>query len=281
MIFLNKDSKEALYMQIYRQAKNDIVTGVMKEGAILAGSRGLARTLKVSRNTVDNAYSQLLAEGYITPQKGIGYVVTKLPKIKIAKSRQTFGSVNDIPQSPIETQDDIVYDLTNSSHTSDLFPKALWRRYTLECMERLNQEAKISSYQDKQGELYLRRNLLLYLERIRGVHCNESQIVITCGIQQSLDYICNLLFGERATVLMEEPGFNKAAAVFQNNGMTIQPVSIDKDGIIVAELPATRRACAIYSTPSHQFPTGVTMPISRRYQLLDWAKKKWNLYHRR
>jgi GntR family transcriptional regulator / MocR family aminotransferase len=273
MVFLNRESKEPLYMQIYQQIRNDILNGTIKEGDILAGSRGFARTLNVSRNTVDNAYGQLLAEGYMTPKRGVGYVIAKLPEFKIFTSRQPVALVDEGLCIDAETDNHVLYDLTNSSHTSDLFPRKLWKRYTLECLERLDRETKISSLLDKQGELYLRHSLLLYLERIRGVHCSENQIVITAGVQQSLDYICKLLSTEHPTIFIEEPGYNKAAAVFQNNGMTIQAVSVDEEGIIVSNIPDFQTACAIYSTPSHQFPTGVTMPIGRRYQLLEWAKK--------
>jgi GntR family transcriptional regulator/MocR family aminotransferase len=276
MIYIAKESKEPLYMQIYSQLKEEILNGSIKEGEVLAGSRGLAKTLNISRNTVDNAYSQLLAEGYITPRKGIGYTVTKLPEIKLNQlPKPSSININCTPISQHKNRQEVLYDLTNSSHTSDLFPKSLWRRYTLECLERLESEAKISSLLDKQGELYLRRNLLSYLKRIRGVHCNENQIVITCGLQQSLEYICKLLPNNKATVLIEEPGYNKAITVFVNNGMKVQTVPVDGNGIAISKLPVLENACAVYSTPSHQFPTGVTLPIGRRYELLEWAEKNW------
>ena len=232
----------------------------------------MAKTLNISRNTVDNAYTQLSAEGYILPQKGIGYAVAKLPELKINQQRKPC-LTSHAPVSDNAIRRDVLYDLTNSSHTSDLFPKSLWKRYTLECLERLERESRLSSYQDKQGELYLRRNLLSYLERIRGVCCDESQIVITCGIQQSLDYICKLLSCRHSTILMEEPGYNKAASVFDNNGLHIKTVPVDANGIVVSQLPVLQNVCAVYATPSHQFPTGVTMPIGRRYELLEWAKQ--------
>lgn len=181
MIYIKKDNKEPLYLQIYSQMKKEILDGVLKEDQILTGSRSLAQTLKISRNTVDNAYGQLLAEGYIRPKKGIAYMVMRVPEIKISEGRKSIikhEKQPNIHRNPSK----VLFDLTNSSYTSDLFPKSIWKRYTLECLERLECEAKISSYQDKQGELYLRHNLRIYLERIRGVCCDESQIIITCGI---------------------------------------------------------------------------------------------------
>lgn len=271
MIYLKKENKEPMYIQIYSQIKNEILTGVLKERQVLTGSRSLAKTLNISRNTVDNAYSQLLAEGYIKAKKGVGYIVMNVPEIKGAK-RQNLLAVRTQRMIDVN-QHKVLFDLTNRSYTSDLFPKRLWKRYTLECLEILESEAKISSYQDKQGELYLRRNLLSYLERIRGVCCDERQIVITCGIQQSLDYICKMMSSDRSIIIIEEPGFDKAASVFTNNGMKIQTVPVDENGIVVSNFPVIQNICAVYVTPSHQFPTGVTMPIDRRYELLEWAKQ--------
>ena len=277
MIVLDREGASPLYMQIYIQIRGEILDGVLKEDQILAGSRGLAKTLGVSRNTVDGAYNQLLAEGYIVPKKGIGYAVLKVPKLEPVGKGEAGGMRKDTSEGSPDRNDGerILYDLTNGSHTSDLFPKNLWKRRTLECLELLEREKRLSSAQDKQGERYLRRNLLAYLERIRGVHCREEQIVITCGIQQSLESICRLLPHGMNHVLMEEPGFNKAAAVFHNNSMEICPVPVDADGLTVQTLGNLHRQgpYVIYTTPSHQFPTGVTMPIGRRYELLRWAKE--------
>lgn len=275
MISLNRQSSEPLYMQIYTQIKNEILSGTIKEGQLLAGSRCLAITLGVSRNTVDGAYNQLAAEGYVTPKQGVGYIVVSVPELTVhwekpeqnmAMKRMTLRTSPHMKKEP-----SVLYDLTNSSQTSDLFPKRLWKRCTLECLDMLENESKISAYQDKKGEPYLRKNLLSYLERIRGVHCNENQIIITSGLQQSLDYICKLLFSRQQTILMEEPGYNKAAAVFHNNNINVQTVEVDENGIIVSKLPQEAQVCAVYSTPSHQFPTGGTLSVSRRYELLEWA----------
>lgn len=276
MIYLQRNRKEPLYIQIYSQIKKEIIDGMLKECQFLPGSRSLAYTLKVSRNTVDNAYSQLLAEGYIRAKKGVGHIVMKVPEIKVYERQKTSFATKTHRMKNV-SQYKVLFDLTNSSYTSDLFPKSLWKKHTLECLEKLESEAKISSYQDKQGELYLRSNLLSYLERIRGVYCDVNQIVITCGIQQSLDYICKLMSPDRSTILMEEPGFNKAVSVFSNNKMNIQTVPVDDNGIIVSMLPTIQNVCAVYSTPSHQFPTGAILPIDRRYELLEWVNQN-NVY---
>lgn len=192
MIYLDRQSKIPLYSQIYDQIKRDILNGNLKEEELLIGSRAFADVLGVSRNTVNTAYSQLIAEGYVVSVKGTGLRVRQVPSLAIKKESIKKSSPASINHE--KTNSKIVYDLTNSSQTSDLFPKKLWKRYTVECLDFLTDESKLASYQEKQGELYLRKNLLTYLRKIRGVHCEERQIVITCGLQQSLDYLCKLIY---------------------------------------------------------------------------------------
>ena len=273
MISISKSGTGPLYWQIYNQLRQDIASGVLAEGAVLTGSRMQAAMLGVSRNTVDNAYAQLMAEGYIAPRKGVGFEVLHVPSLEAAFAADLQKKQHTVPHAPEQPQGSIVYDLTNSSHTVDLFPKGLWKKYTLECLEMLEREEKISALQTMQGEAYLRRHLLAYLKRIRGVHCTEDQIIITCGLQQSLEYICKMAARRGQTILMENPGYNKAAAVFRSNHITIQTVPVDENGLVVASLPENADAFALYATPSHQFPTGVTLPIGRRHALLAWAQR--------
>lgn len=271
MIYLDRQSKIPLYSQIYDQIKRDILNGNLKEEELLIGSRAFADVLGVSRNTVNTAYSQLIAEGYVVSVKGTGLRVRQVPSLATKKESIKKSSPASINHE--KTNSKIVYDLTNSSQTSDLFPKKLWKRYTVECLDFLTDESKLASYQEKQGELYLRKNLLTYLRKIRGVHCEERQIVITCGLQQSLDYLCKLIACDQQTFLMEEPGFDRASAVFKMNKVKIKTVPIDENGLIVADLPYNNNIRAIYTTPSHQFPTGATLTIDRRYKMLEWAER--------
>ena len=176
MIYIDKKGKEPLYLQIYRQVRQEILSGVRKEGEILPGSRSLASILQVSRNTVDNAYSQLVAEGYLVPQKGIGYQVVAVPRLMVRQQKESIQRV--MKQTKSVKEQKVIYDLTNGSHSNDLFPKILWRKATLECLDRLEYEGKLSTLMDKQGEWYLRSRLLSYLRRIRGIQAQEEQVHI-------------------------------------------------------------------------------------------------------
>ncbi len=269
MIYLDNEKKEPLYIQIYNQICHDILSGKLSENQVLIGSRTLAKILQISRNTVDSAYAQLCAEGYIMPQRGIGYVVMPVPQIMTKKS--PVNSNNTISHNVQQQQ--AKYDLTNSSFTSDLFPKKLWRKFTPICLDLLDNESKLRPYQDKNGSQYLRSHLLKYLQKIRGVSCTEDQIIITCGLQNALNIICDLILHDNATVLVEEPGFDKATTIFKNKGCNVKAIPIDDQGMITAQLPKDKSVQAVYTTPSHQFPTGVTMPVGRRYELLHWANE--------
>lgn len=275
MIFLDRSKKEALYLQLYYQLKEEILTGVRKEGDCLLGSRAAAKQLDISRHTVDTAYSQLAAEGYIAAEKGLGFFVQPVPVLPNSRSIYPSKEKNSLSFKNLKKisvgQPNILYDLTNSSHTSNLFPKKLWQKYTAQCLDRLYREEMISSLQDKQGELFLRESLTDYLQRMRGVHCHPDQIILTSGTQQSLDFLCKLLSKTNTPVLMEEPGYNKAVSVFNNNQRTTQTILVDEQGVCVDNLPSVKADTLLYTTPSHQFPTGVTLTIGRRYELLKWA----------
>ncbi|MHC5217368.1 MocR-like pyridoxine biosynthesis transcription factor PdxR [Enterococcus sp. LJL128] len=266
MLVIDRTKKAPLYQQLYEQLRDEILSGIRKEGELLSGSRILAQTLTISRHTVDTAYSQLAAEGYIYPKRGIGFIVAPVPRLT-----NVAGLVQPaFEKQSLEKNENILYDLTNSSHTSNLFPKKLWQKYTESSLELLYKEEKISSLLDKQGELFLRETLLHYLERMRGVRCSANQMILTSGTQQSLDYLCKLL-PNQTQILMEEPGYNKAVSVFKNNSRTVQTVPVDDHGICVDRLPTVPTGSLLYTTPSHQFPTGVTLPVGRRYELLNWA----------
>ncbi|MGM0124828.1 GntR family transcriptional regulator/MocR family aminotransferase [Enterococcus sp. AZ194] len=271
MIYIDRKVSTPLYVQIYQQLKNEIVTGIIPTGTLLAGSRTLAKTLGVSRNTVDVAYSQLLAEGYVNAKKGVGLLVISVPKLNSSLPSSKQPKASKTIHRHKESQPHIIYDLTNVGHSQDLFPKKIWRKFTLDSLDLLEEEQKLSVLQDKQGDSFLRQALIKYLAKFRGVQCEEDQLVITGGLQQSLNYLCLLLEGKKNLVLMEEPGYIKARTIFEHHHLAIKSIPIDKEGLLVSQLPTNEPFLGIYTTPSHQFPTGAVMPISRRIDLLNWA----------
>ncbi|MEE0950136.1 MAG: GntR family transcriptional regulator, partial [Streptococcus equinus] len=188
MIHLDRSAGASpLYQQIYQQIKSDILQGYLSPDEKLLGTRTLAKMLEVSRNTVDRAYVQLTLEGYIESRQNAGFYVLKLPKS--FKSEKKFSEQVPTNEDCV-SDEEIIYDLTNSSHTSNLFPKKVWKKHYLNALDELDDAEKLSTLQPFQGEYKLRKEISRYLERIRGVRCHPSQIIITSGLQQSLDYLC-------------------------------------------------------------------------------------------
>lgn len=272
MIHLNRKKGSApLYQQIYQQVKSDILLGYLSPNEKILGTRTLAKMLGVSRNTVDRAYMQLTLEGYIESRQNAGFYVLKLPKA--FQSEKTFTEeFSDTKKQA--TDEHIIYDLTNSRHTSNLFPKKVWKKHYQNAIEQLDEAEKLYTLQPFQGDFRLRKEISRYLERIRGVRCQPSQIIITSGLQQSLDYICQFLGDTQKSVLMEEPSYPKAREIFKKNAYPIVTAKVDEKGLNLENIDENARIEMIYTTPSHQFPLGMIMPISRRQELLAFAQEK-------
>jgi GntR family transcriptional regulator/MocR family aminotransferase len=271
MIFIDKKSKTPYYLQIYSKLQADILNKKLKSGDVLKGSRMLSKEIGVGRNTVDNAYSQLAAEGYIESKKGVGFIVQDINEVNLSitntVSNQSFkhGSKNLKDNS-------ILYNLSYGDFTDDLFPAIQWKKYMSDALSEKNM-CKINKCIDGKGDILLRKQLVSYLNNSRGVCCNEDQIIITSGLQHSLEIICKLIFSDGGTIGFEEPGYDGAKVVFKNNNLKIEALEVDDKGLKVSELENQKNPNlnAIYITPSHQFPTGATMPINRRYELLNWS----------
>lgn len=272
MIKIEKDSVNPLYNQVYTQIKNQILNETILSGEKLSSTRALAEHLNISRNTVDKAYSQLMIEGYIESIRGSGFYVQKVPKsFKSPSSLEKEFPIDNVYSKTVKMESKIAYDLTNSSHTSNLFPKKIWKKYTLEALESLEREETISTLQAMEGEYGLRKNLLNYLKKIRGVDCTIDQIIITSGLQQSIDYLCKIVPTVSNKVLIEEPSYHKARIIFENNNLEICTALLDEQGIKIRDKNSSKGFDFIYTTPSNQFPTGITMTIGRRQELLTFA----------
>lgn len=266
MIYIDRSSKIPIYQQIYKKIQTDILNRELLPGTVLQGCRLLAKDLGIGRNTVEHAYTKLAEEGFIIAQKGIGYIVQTINDCKLETS--------SVPPTYelFPPQKNFLYDLSCGNFSHKHFPHKLWTSYTKHCI-RENTYTTINHYQDKQGYLPLRNQLKHYLHRTRGVTCSENQIIITAGLQHALD-IVSKLFPPNASFAMEEPGYFGALAVFQNNHNNVRGIPIDNEGLIVNHLNQYDDIQMLLVTPSHQFPTGYTMSLQRRQELLEWSKKK-------
>lgn len=268
MIYIDKELAAPLYEQIYTQVKGDILSGTLTQGALLPGIRTLSKTLGVARNTVDKAYTQLAVEGYIYAQTGAGFVVESPHNHSKAGALQKVSAVaSDNPQHEVQPVK-VLYDFQYGSFPAECFPRATWKKHMLDALLSCD-PLHMTQYHDKQGHAALRQELQKHLYHTRGASCTEEQIVIGCGLHYSLDIVCKLL-GDDKRIAIEEPGYSGAREVFQNNGIELQSIPSKKDGLDFTQLKSLQVRAA-YVTPSHQFPFGTVLSISKRQELLEWA----------
>ena len=271
MFILDHNDQEPLYKQLYKQIRAHVLSGKMPAHAKLPSVRDLAVELSTSRNTVDCAYQELYAEGYIYSKQRSGYFVSVLDH------NITPLSLNHEPRKqsrPPQPSPSFVYDFHPARLDPASFPAAQWRTCFLECLRESSRE--FSQYGDPQGDWGLRSNIQQYLERSRGVIGEPDQIVICTGLQHGLDLVAHLLKESHSTVAVENPGYHLPRAVFLNNRFNILPVSVGSGGIDLETLRTSNGTIA-YVTPSHQLPMGYVMPVANRLNLIDWAESGGNL----
>lgn len=267
MLYIDRESGLPLYEQIYTSFVREILSGSLAAGDRLPATRKLAEELSVGRNTVDKAYQQLAAEGYIEPRIGSGFTVNEIP-LQLSSGAPSYSpSEQDAPPSRPPAR----YDFAYGSVDNSVFPHDQWRKSVNNALSAMELEQTIP-YPCRQGELVLRQEIARYLQRSRGVVCDPDQMVITCGQQHSMEIIANIFKNSSKNFAMEEPGYDGIRAIFANHHFQLHPVAVESDGI---SIPAVRKLNAdlLYVTPSHQFPTGAVLPIAKRRQLLSWAQE--------
>jgi GntR family transcriptional regulator/MocR family aminotransferase len=273
MIILDSGSSAPLYMQIYEQLKEEIIMGVRTEGSRLPSTRYLAQTLTVGRNTVENAYLQLSSEGYVKSRTGSGYYVENIQGMAVyAKGHQSHKAAVEQKRKQPEEPPACPYNFEYGHLSPGYFPLGVWKKVTNKAMSSLTAE-DMTRYGDRLGEPGLRTVLADYLRKSRGVSCSEDQIILCSGTDYALSILCQLVRSSYKTVALEDPGYPGARELFINNGLSVLPVGLERDGLNISELEASG-ARMVYVTPSHQFPSGAVMPIQKRLKLLEWAKRK-------
>jgi len=291
-----------LYRQIYRAFRNDILRRAIAPGERVPSTRALAELLKVSRNTAVLAYEQLLAEGYLETRVGAaGTVVAPvLPpdavrshlslerqRRAVSRSDARLGNVGKrILKAARATTDSLGlpsltwelnpqrlrYDFRPGRAAFPDLPYALWRR--LLGARARNATLRDLDYGPPQGRRELREAIAARLRRLRGIDASPERIVIVNGTQQALDLISRVLLNPGDRVLIEEPHYTGARCVFMSAGAQLLTSPVDNNGIQIPKVKKQKRAIRLaYVTPSHQFPTGVVLPIARRLELLEWASR--------
>ncbi|MFJ5714412.1 PLP-dependent aminotransferase family protein [Neobacillus sp. NPDC093127] len=263
---LDPRSGEPLYIQLYNFFKKEIQTGSIEPGEKLPSKRKLSHHLGISQNTVETAYEQLLAEGYVEGVERRGIYVKEL-------SRDLFHHIDESPKTIKEMNDESVQYEVDYSHGGialEHFPFTIWRKLTIQSL--YEEESAYFLNGDPQGEVPLREAIAKYLYQSRGVRCSANQIIIGAGTQYLIGLL-TMIIGRDTIYSMEDPGFHRAREAFIDQGVTLKPIPLDQNGIDLKHLVESK-ASVTYVTPSHQFPNGMVMPITRRMELLKWAEEE-------
>ena len=268
---LDPASAVPLYEQLYRSLAAEMRAGTLTAGTRMPGKRRLAAELSVSVNTVDAAYQILATEGYMEPRERSGFYVQEYLALPTRPERAP-----GTPAKPMEPEapageaappsPPVRYDLSTRGVDPGLFPFRTWARLQKEL---LYSAPELLTPGDARGDAALRQALAGYLAEYRGVQCDPEQLVVGAGLEYLLGLLAPLLPGPAA---VETPGYPRARQVLENNGVPCRCLPVDADGLSLTALSASD-AAVCYVTPSHQFPTGVTMPAGRRAELLHWAAR--------
>lgn len=292
-MWLQLDGEGPLYEQAYRSLRQAILAGTLAPGARLPATRSLAREAGVSRNTLLQAYAQLLDEGYVVARTGSGtYVSTTLPDTPFEPVRRpgSARSASTVPPLPLSAHGErligqapragvswgmprrhLPYDFRYGEPAHADLPLETWWRLTGRRARRAS--AARLAYGEPAGARVLREALAAYLHRARGVVCTPEQVIVTHGTQQAVDLVARVLVDAGDRVALEEPHYTGFSYVFGAYGATLVPVPVDGQGLRVADLTLRDPVRGVCVTPSHQFPTGGILPLERRLALLAWAER--------
>lgn len=284
-LVLDSESETPLYRQLEEQIRDAIWSQRINTGERLPSTRLLAKQLGVGRNTVINAYDQLIAEGFLLARNGSGTRVSDAvpgdePPQPNSRGQKTFEirlseKVRAIDQVlPWLHWDDEQGALPFRPHTpsSDAFPYKIWTRLTTTRQRQMPH--KLLQNADSRGYRPLREAVAGHLGVARGVNCHSDQVMITAGAQQGIELLAKILIDPGDVVVMEEPGYTPAAISFELAGARIVRIAVDDEGLDIEELQQRVSAARlIYVTPNNHFPLGVTMSLQRRAALLQWAQE--------
>ena len=262
---LDKD-KGHLSRELYKALKNDIEGGKLKRGEKLPSKRTFARNCSVSTITVQNAYDQLVSEGYITAIEKKGYYVSD----SVAKKSK----VSYLVDEDEETTTVELPDLSNNRVNVDNFPFSIWSRIMRKTMG--EKQNLLLSPMKTEGVYELRRAISHHLSSFRGMAVSPSQIIVGAGTEYLYSLIIQLL-GRDKLYALEDPGYMKLERIYNANGVKSIKVELDDKGLSSSSLEKSNADIA-HISPNHHYPTGITMPLDRRYEILSWAAKKDERY---
>lgn len=261
-------SSGPLYQTLYELIKADIQKGRLSTNEKMPSKRTLAKNLGVSIITIENAYNQLLSEGYLYSIIKKGYFVSNLQGISRASTKITPVKIQKPKEETFE------FDFSSNNTESANFPFSIWAKLTREVIS--SQAEKLLQKSPCGGIDELKNAIANHLLSFRGMNVNPDQIIIGAGTEYLYGLLIKLL-GTDKTYCMENPGYIKLKYIYESNQAKCVFANLDDNGIIIEDLEH-QNADIAHISPNHHFPTGITMPISRRYELLKWANQKEGRY---
>ncbi|RJT42882.1 PLP-dependent aminotransferase family protein [Rahnella woolbedingensis] len=275
-----------LSAQLYDALRELIIGNPLSSGMKLPASRELAEMLDISRNTVMNVYERLFAEGFIETRVGDGTYVARLhspsnmtPLPGLLNIEPQMHTGYRLPAASLFNQHRIHEGAPKAFRIGmpaiDLFPFETWSRLQTRFWRR--EPVEHMGYGHPAGEPQLRELIAHYLRHARGLKCEPSQIVITLGAQQAIMICSALLLRAEDEVILENPCYWAAAGAFSCLGAKVNGIDVDEEGLQTSQLRHFPHARLAYVSPSCQYPTGVTLSMARRLELLQWAqeRKSW------
>jgi len=290
VIVIDAASSVPIHRQVYEAWRQAVLQGRFRRGERVPSTRDLADNLGLSRSTVTQAYEQLIAEGYLVAARGAGtFVCRELPEPLLPERPQpkrtqravapvqwsSWGASVQQPDGigqralgPALERSTAVVSFARWGPDLRQFPVALWRRLLVRHLR--EPSPAMLDYADSQGHAVLREQIANYVVRSRAARCTPEQVLIVNGSQQGIELSARLLLERGDEVACEDPGYLGTRRTFDAYGARLRGTRVDSEGLVVGELG--RKARLVYVTPSHQFPTGVSMSLTRRLELLAWAR---------
>ena len=257
-----------MYAHLYQCIKEDILNGKLEAEDKLPSKRTLAKNLGISLITVENAYAQLMIEGYIYSRPKRGYYVAKIMKQPPLHQEVKQNSKLQLPQKQ-------AFSFASGNVPAETFPYNIWSRLLRQVLTAANENTLLCDTSCG-GIVQLRQAIAQHLYQFRGMQAEPEQIIIGAGTQVLYNLIVQLL-GRNHIYALEDPGYPQLAAIYKANNVFCRYLPMDKNGVS-REMLENSGADILHITPSHQFPTGIIMPASRRYELLHWAGQSSSRY---
>lgn len=277
---------------LYSVLRDAVLDGRLTSGTKLPSSRALAEMMSISRNSVLAAVERLLDEGYLVTKPSSGtYVAEIIPDQLIhiqqnlgQSSNQSFQRLNINPHIanllPSWQKQNVSGQGEKIFHVGvgcvDLFPHQLWGKLLGRAWRQSHHQ--LGQLHDCRGYLPLRQAICDYVRSTRGLNCNQEQIIIVNGTQQAIHLAAYALLQAQDQVCLDEPGYDAALNIFRSFGLSVHPIASDDEGMIIPDvMNCYPEMKLVYTAPSHQFPLGGTLSLSRRFTLLEWAAshQKW------